>query len=76
VRPLRRAEHLPEASLKDMEKAIADMKKTAADPAQTAEMTRMFEEESSNWKLCCGAGKETVDAARAFVTTWLAALPK
>jgi hypothetical protein len=35
-----------------------------------------YEQESANWKLCYRAGKETVDAARAFVTTWLAALPK
>ena len=35
-----------------------------------------YEQESSNWKLCYRTGKETVDAARAFVTTWVAALPK
>jgi hypothetical protein len=35
-----------------------------------------YEQESSDWKLCYRAGKETVDAARAFVTTWLASLPE
>ena len=35
-----------------------------------------YESQTSDWKLCYRAGKETVDAARAFVTGWLAQLPK
>jgi hypothetical protein len=34
------------------------------------------EQKSQNWKLCYRAGKEAVDAARAFATTWLAELQK
>ena len=34
------------------------------------------EQKPQNWKLCYRAGKEAVDAARAFATTWLAELQK
>jgi hypothetical protein len=48
---------------------------------QTVGATRRFvdpkyERQSSEWKLCYRTGKEAVDAARAFVTEWLAQLPK
>jgi hypothetical protein len=33
-----------------------------------------YEVKSSEWKLCYRAGKEAVDAARAFATTWLRAI--
>lgn len=35
-----------------------------------------YEKKSAEWKLCFRAGKETVDAARAFATAWLATLPQ
>jgi hypothetical protein len=34
------------------------------------------EQKPQNWKLCYRAGKEAVDAGRAFATTWLAELQK
>ncbi len=37
---------------------------------------KTYQQKSQNWKLCYRAGKEPVDAARAFATTWLAALQK
>lgn len=37
---------------------------------------KTYQKKSQDWKLCYRAGKEPVDAARAFATTWLAALQK
>ena len=48
---------------------------TARGPRQVF-VNPKYEQESSDWKLCYRTGKETVDAARAFVTTWLTALPR
>lgn len=35
-----------------------------------------YEQKPKEWKLCYRAGKESVDAARAFATSWLAELEK
>ena len=35
-----------------------------------------YQEKPSEWKLCYRAGRETVDAARAFTKTWLSELTK
>jgi hypothetical protein len=35
-----------------------------------------YERKPSEWKMCYRAGKEAVDAGRAFATEWLAALPQ
>jgi hypothetical protein len=44
--------------------------------AKMAFADERFESKSSEWKLCYRAGRETVEAARAFVTTWLPELEK